>query len=247
MLDVPAVRKVRMRARMHGRVATVLAAGALGLVALAGPAAAHVEVSADTPQAGARNVTLTFVGEAESSRAGIASERVVLPAGITPQDVALVKAPAGWKLTANPDGFTVAGSALPVGQDATFAVTVAKLPVDATKLAFKTVETYGDGKVSRWIEIPQEGAAEPDNPAPMLTVRAAAMPPGADPGTPAPAPTAAGPSAAPTTAQAASSSKAEDGTWWPLWVAGGVAVVVVAGAVALILRRRRGGPDGVTR
>lgn len=229
-----------MRARVNAQVATVLAVGAVGLVALASPAAAHVEVSADTSQAGAPNVTLTFVGEAESDSAGIASERVVLPAGIKPQDVTLVKAPAGWKLTANPDGFTVAGRALPVGKDATFAVKVAQLPADATKLAFKTVETYGDGKIVRWIEIPQEGAEEPDNPAPMLTVRAAATPPAAEPTTPAPTTAAPALSAAPTTAQAAPSSNADDATRWPLWV-GGVALAVVAGAV-LILRRRRGGP-----
>jgi uncharacterized protein YcnI len=156
-----------MHARSRFLFATSLGALILGAT-VATPAWAHVEVSADRPQAGARNVTLTFKGEAESRTAGITSERVVLPAGITPQDATLVRAPAGWKLAATQDGFTVAGRALPVGDDATFSVTIAQLPTDATELAFKTVETYADGKVSRWIEVPTAGDTEPDNPAPVL-------------------------------------------------------------------------------
>jgi uncharacterized protein YcnI len=223
-----------MRWRVGSRVAVVLAGAGLGLVAVAGSAAAHVEVSADNAQAGARDVTLTFVGEAESTTSGIASERVVLPAGMTPQEVTLVKAPAGWTLTANPDGFTVAGRALPIGREATFVVKVAQLPTDVTELAFKTVETYGDGKVSRWIEIPQEGAAVPDNPAPMLKVRAAAALPTAKSSDPAPAPS----TAAPTTVQAVPVSDTGGGTRWPLWAAGAVALVAVVVGAVLVLRRR---------
>lgn len=227
-----------MRAGAMGRAVLATAAGGLGAVLLAGPAAAHVEVSADKPQAGAREVNLTFVGEAESSTAGIASERVVLPEGISPQDVTLVKAPTGWKLTTSADGFTVEGRALPVGEDATFVVQIAQLPPDAGKLAFKTVETYGDGEVVRWIEIPREGAAEPQRPAPTLVVRAAPTPSAAQPTTPAPATTAPA-----TTAPASSSTPSapadeeEPATRWPLWL-GGLAVLAVAAGAVLIWRRR---------
>ena len=74
---------------------TISALAGVGVLALAGPALAHVEVSANKTTAGATDVTLTFSGEAENDAAGIKSERVVLPAGIAPADVSLVKAPAG--------------------------------------------------------------------------------------------------------------------------------------------------------
>jgi hypothetical protein len=203
---------------------------------LAVPAWAHVEVSADNPQAGARNVTVTFDGEAESNKAGIASEQVVLPAGIKPSDVTLAKAPTGWTLTATADGFTVAGKALPIGQDATFSVVIAQLPSDATELVFKTLETYGDGSISRWIEIPEAGKPEPENPAPVLKLQPAAAPaattPAAAPTTPAAATTPASSSSAPVAAAATGSAAG----WW---IAAAVVVVLAAIAAWLLLARRR--------
>lgn len=41
------------------------------LLTFAGPAGAHVEVSSDTPSAGAVNAAVTFTAEAESTTAGI--------------------------------------------------------------------------------------------------------------------------------------------------------------------------------
>ena len=127
------------------------------MLGLAGPALAHVEVSADKTTAGASDVTLTFTGEAENPAAGIRSERVVLPAGIDPASVTLVKAPAGWTFTRAADGFTVGGKALRTGTDAVWKVRIAKLPDGQTRLSFKTLETYGNGDVSRWIEIQEPG------------------------------------------------------------------------------------------
>jgi hypothetical protein len=117
------------RERMVGALAAGVAAAAL----LAAPAFAHVEVEADKAQVGAANVTPTFHGEAESHSASIVSERVVLPQGIRPADVTLVKAPQGWTTTSSADGFTIADPALKVGQDAEFAVTVTQLPADASR------------------------------------------------------------------------------------------------------------------
>ncbi|WP_245718604.1 DUF1775 domain-containing protein [Micromonospora rhizosphaerae] len=182
-------------------------------------------------------MTLTFTGEAESNRAGINSERVVLPPAITPEQVRLAKAPFGWRLSHNPDGFTVAGPALRVGQDAVFAVTVAQLPSDATELPFKTLETYGDGRVDRWIEIPEAGKPAPANPAPVLKLKPAT-----------PVPTSASPT--PTSAAAAPSSAAPNAIHRPtgsdnatvtnlLWILL-IAVAVAAAAIgASVLRRRR--------
>src|SRR5690348_1276478 len=224
---------------MTKRVATVAVAAALGVLALAGPALAHVEVSADKTTAGASDVTLTFTGEAENDKAGIKSERVVLPAGLDPAGVTLVKAPAGWKFTAAPDGFTVGGTPLKIGVDAVWKVKIAKLPDGQTRLSFKTLETYGDGSIVRWIEIQEPGQPEPDNPAPLVTLQ---------PG-PSAAPSSAGPSpvisttspmnqtslAAPPVADLPGDEGSGGGSWW-LWVI--VAVLLIGGGAVLVLRRR---------
>jgi hypothetical protein len=211
---------------------TVGAIAGLAVAGLAGPALAHVEVSADKTQAGATDVTLTFTGEAENPNAGIKTERVVLPEGIAPTDVTLVKAPAGWTFARRADGFTVGGKELKTGTDAVWSVKIAKLPADATRLSFKTLETYGDGEVDRWIEIQEPGQAEPDHPAPLLTLKPAASTAPATPSTAA----AIVPSAAATTAQAEPASKSSGGSTWWIWVV--VLVVPVAVAVAIALRRR---------
>ncbi|WP_314245144.1 DUF1775 domain-containing protein [Streptomyces kutzneri] len=202
----------------------------------AGPAAAHAEVTASDPRALAENVTLSFTSEAESDTAGIAELKVVLPKGIAPDAVTLKDAPKEWKLTATPDGYAIGGPALATGTDAEYSITVRQLP-DGKSLAFKTLETYGDGKVSRWIEVPT-GGEKVDNPAPVLELKAAA--PGAKPiapiASPSPAPSAAPsvqPSAAPpapaapaasTGAQAASEA-----------AAAGNSTGAIAGAVAAVL------------
>jgi LPXTG-motif cell wall-anchored protein len=218
---------------------TVSAIAGVAVTALAGPAFAHVEVSADKTQAGATDVTLTFNGEAENPKAGIRSERVVLPTGIAPAEVTLVSAPAGWKFTSAADGFTVAGKALKVGTDAVWKVRIAKLPDGQTRLSFKTLETYGNGDISRWIEIQLPGQDEPDNPAPLLTLKpgavpGTAVPSGAASSFPATEPSATAPLTARTQPPVTTSSSSS--TWW-IWVVV-VALVVVAGGL-FVLRRRR--------
>ncbi|MEV2211958.1 DUF1775 domain-containing protein [Streptomyces sp. NPDC050997] len=173
------------------RVALAGAAALTAALALASPAAAHAEVEADHAQALAKDVTLSFVSEAESASAGFRELRVVLPKGIAPTDVTLDEGPKGWKLTATDDGYTVGGPALKSGIDAEHKIKVRQLP-DAKQLAFKTVETYSDGEISRWIELPT-GGKEPEQPAPVLTLKAAA--PGAKPVEPSPSQSAT-PSAA---------------------------------------------------
>ncbi|MET8627613.1 DUF1775 domain-containing protein [Kitasatospora sp. NPDC004669] len=193
--------------RLFGRAATVTAVVAGSLV-LAVPAFAHVEVASETAQALATNATVTFTAEAESSTAGLAKFQVVLPEGIAPSDVALADAPQGWTFAATADGYTVGGPALPQGKDAVYKITIKQLP-DAKELVFKTLETYSDGHIDRWIELPQ-GGAEPEHPAPTLKLAAAA--PGATPiGTPSAAATGAAPSATPSASATTSASAAASG------------------------------------
>jgi len=231
---------------MTKRVATVAAVAGFAVWGLAGPAFAHVEVSADKTAAGAPDVTLTFTGEAENDKAGIKSERVVLPAGIDPAGVTLVKAPAGWTFTSAADGFTVGGTPLKIGVDAVWKVKIAKLPDGETRLSFKTLETYGDGSIVRWIEIQEPGQPEPDNPAPLVTLKPG---PSAAATSASPAPAVGATSATSTTTPAQSPVAAlpgdegsgGTGTWW-IWVI--VAVVLIAGGGVLVLRRRNAARAG---
>jgi uncharacterized protein YcnI len=220
---------------------TAAAAAALAGPLVAGPAFAHVEVSADKDRAGAADVTLTVHGEAESDDAGIRSERVVLPDGIAPADVSLVDAPSGWAFRRTADGFTVGGKALEVGADAEWSVTVAKLPDGETRLSFRTLETYGDGEVSRWIEIQEPGQDEPDNPAPLVTLKAArataSASPSASPSTPPSAAPSAEPQPAPTLVAADPVEDDGSSLWW-VWVLVGVVLVGVVAAVVAARRRR---------
>ncbi|MFM9596053.1 DUF1775 domain-containing protein [Streptomyces scabiei] len=135
------------------------------------PASAHAEVESETARALAENVTLAFTSEAESDTSGFTHLRVVLPAGMAPGDITLADAPEGWKLKRAADGYTVAGPALDTGVDAEHSVRVRRLP-DAEQLVFKTVETYDDGRISRWVELPS-GDVEPEQPAPVLDLRPA--------------------------------------------------------------------------
>jgi uncharacterized protein YcnI len=226
------------RSRLTARVCVVAAAATALVLVLAGPALAHVQVSADKPQAGATDVTVQFDAEAESDAAGAKSVQVSLPEGIAPGDVSYVSGPTGWALTATADGYTVGGATLKVHQNVVYKVRIAKLPATATSLAFKTVVTYGNGDADRWIEIPVAGQAEPPHPAPVLALQPAVVVPSSA------APTSATPAVAPTSAAAttpAAASKGGGGSSALWWVLGAIVVVLVAGGGYWLLRRRAAG------
>ncbi|WP_328769628.1 DUF1775 domain-containing protein [Streptomyces sp. NBC_00286] len=228
------------------RIALAGAAALTATLTLATPVAAHAEVEADKPQALAEKATLSFVSEAESDTAGFTELRVVLPEGIAPGDVTLDEAPKGWKLKAADDGYTVGGPALKTGVDAEHKIKIRQLP-DAKELAFKTVETYSDGEVSRWIELPS-GGEEPEQPAPVLTLKAAA--PGATPlspsptasETPTPTPTPSVTESATTAAGAETENTAaeeDEGSSAGVIIGGVVVALLVLGGGAWWLAKRR--------
>ena len=68
---------------------------------------------------------------------------------------------------------TWSGGTIEPGQFQQFTVSVG-LPDDADELEFKALQTYSDGTVVRWIEAETPGGAEPEHPAPVLTLTAAA-------------------------------------------------------------------------
>ncbi|MCB5163891.1 YcnI family protein [Streptomyces bambusae] len=240
----PTVNAHHSRSRRRLGLAAAASLVLLGLAA--GPAAAHAEVTASDPRALAENVTLSFTSEAESDTSGIAQLRVVLPEGIAPDAVTLKAAPKAWQLKSTADGFTIGGTALATGTDAEFSIVVRQLP-EAKSLVFKTIETYGDGKVSRWIEVPTNGE-KVENPAPVLELKPAA--PGAKPIAPSPsptptpeAPTAAATTQPPTAAPAPSASpdSAGEGDSNTGVVIGVVAVVALLGVGGAVWWRRSRG------
>ncbi|MET9953671.1 DUF1775 domain-containing protein [Streptomyces sp. NPDC006339] len=237
----------RHRALAARRIGLVGATALTSVLVLAGPASAHAEVEADTPQALAQNVTLSFASEAESGTAGFTQLRIVLPKGIAPGDVVLKEGPKGWNLAPSADGYTIAGPALKAGVDAEHKIVVRQLP-DAEEIAFKTVETYSDGKTSRWIELPGGGGS--GQPAPLLKLKKAA--PGATPVAPKPSPTTTSPTPSPTPSETTSSSptaapepadksaaEEDSGNSTGLMVVSIAAVLAVLGAGAWWLLKRR--------
>jgi uncharacterized protein YcnI len=215
----------------------------VGALVFAAPAWAHTTVKVEPAVAGAPNALVTVNAAAESDTAGIASLRVVLPAGIAPADVTYVDGPPGWALQPDAEGYAVSGPAVTVGRDAVHRVRVKQLPSTQT-LVFKVLQTYTDGRVDRWIEVPEAGSAEPEFPAPVVTL---AAPPGGFPPSTAPpsaAPPSASPSETPAPIDPTSVAGPDTGTGskGPLpWVILGVVVVVVlAAAGGLIYARRRG-------
>ncbi|MET9683215.1 DUF1775 domain-containing protein [Streptomyces coeruleorubidus] len=235
------------------RLTGALSAVALALaVAAAGPAAAHAEVEAEGARALDQNVELTFSAASESATAGISKLEVVLPKGITPQDITYEEGPKGWKFAPTGRGYTVSGPKLAVGEDAEYVVTVRQLP-DAKELVFKTLQTYSDGKVDRWIQLEEEAEGDGHghgHPAPRLELKAAA--PGAE--LVSPSPTDEPTTSAPSPGTASDKPAAEESPAKPVADNGKdddgmpVAVPVGIGAVVLVLgggvwwfRNRRSG------
>ncbi|MDQ1043446.1 DUF1775 domain-containing protein [Streptomyces sp. V4I2] len=233
--------------RTARRLTVAAAAAATAVLLTAVPAAAHVEVESDKAQALAVNAELTFVAESESATAGITELRVVLPEGVAPADVTYGEGPEGWTFTANNDGYTVKGPAVKVGEDAEYSIVVRQLP-DAKELAFKTLQTYSDGKIDRWIELGESSGGGHGNGAPVLELEAAA--PGAKPvspsagesespaATPTPTPTAEETAVSPSPQAADTETDGDGGLSAGAWTGIVAAVLVAIAAVVFVVRRR---------
>jgi uncharacterized protein len=248
------------------RVAGVLAAAATGVVVLAGVASAHVTVQPSTAAAGSYT-TLTFEVPNESSGASTVGLDVELPADAPIASVSIQPKP-GWTYEvahskpATPlktdDGEVteivskISWKAAPgnpgikPGEFDTFPISAGPLPAKAGSLAFKALQTYSDGTVVRWIDVAAPGAAEPEHPAPSLTLTAASGDEHGGSATGAATPGAEEMSAQATapaqgTAGAAPASDTSDGTARAVGIAG-LAVGVLGfgiGGLAFAATRRR--------
>ncbi|MGZ4451682.1 MAG: YcnI family copper-binding membrane protein [Nocardioides sp.] len=160
----------------------LLAAPALALaalIALAGGASAHVTVNPSTATGGSWS-KLTFRVPTESETASTTKVQVYFPADAGFQSVT-VKPHPGWSYSISRTNDTVEqitwtpitkAYEIRPGEFDEFDVSVGPLP-DSGTLTFKALQTYSDGSVVRWIDIPASGQTEPEHPAPVLTITAA--------------------------------------------------------------------------
>jgi uncharacterized protein YcnI len=159
------------------------------VVLMAAPAWAHVTISPTSAPKGS-DAVLAFTVPDESASASTVKIAFFFPTD-HPIAEALVEPIAGW--TAQVEMMHVAkaiqtdsgsvseavksvtwtGGHIVPGDFQQFKVSVG-LPGDAASLEFKALQTYSDGTLVSWIEDPPAaGAAEPDHPAPVLTLTAA--------------------------------------------------------------------------
>lgn len=187
---MPAPSRSRPPRRALSRAALVLAATIAGIVLSAVPALAHITVTPGSAPPGSAAV-LTFHIPSEEASAYTTRVDMQIPTG-HPIAQLLVKPVAGWTIAvraitlARPlvtdDGqFTQAvsevtwsGGRIAPGQFQDFSLSADPLPQGGGELAFKTIQTYSNGDVVRWIDVAAPGQPEPDHPAPLLTLTTAA-------------------------------------------------------------------------
>ncbi|MDT4894333.1 MAG: hypothetical protein QOE97_3368 [Pseudonocardiales bacterium] len=167
-----------------------IAAVALGIFALAGPASAHVTVVApDATQGG--DAVLTIRVPTESATASTIALRVQLPTDTPIASVAVQPHP-GWSFTTKTvklaapiktdDGDVTeavseidwkadsAATAIKPGEFDEFNVSAGPLPMTDT-LTLRAIQVYSDGSQVAWNETPAPGSTtEPDHPAPSVTL-----------------------------------------------------------------------------
>jgi periplasmic copper chaperone A len=236
------LRSLLARAAAVGGVAVAVT------LAVAAPAFAHVTVNPDSASQGGYT-KVSFRVPNEKDNADTTKVEVNLPTD-TPIASVSLKPMAGWTETtektklATPittdDGqiteaitkitwTAAAGNAIKPGQFQEFDVSLGPLP-KADQVAFKALQTYSDGDIVRWIEVPTPGGEEPEHPAPVLKLTAAAD--------------TAGPS---TSAPVSAPGRPDNGggvDW--LGIAG--IVLGLAGLVAALLAARRAGrPEATDR
>ncbi len=226
---------MRLTGRNGLRVATVLAATAAIIGAAALPAAAHVTVNPREATAGGY-AKLTFRVPNESDTASTVKLEVAFPQDAPFASVSVRPVP-GWTVTTETRKLTTpikahdseiteavsrivwtadAAAAIKPGQFQEFDVSAGPLP-EVQQIIFKSLQTYSDGNIVRWIEEPKDGA-QLERPAPVLKVL------------PKTAPVAA----ANTTTTSTDDSNANG---WAIGL-GGAALLVALAALGLALRRK---------
>lgn len=177
--------------RITRRIAVVGGVAATTVLLVSGTAFAHVTVQPEGAAAKGGYATIAFKVPNERDNASTTKLEITLPTDHPLASVSAEPVP-GWqvKITksklAKPltiegkqideavSKVTWTGGKIEPGQFQRFPLSVGQLPTDADQLTFKALQTYSNKEVVRWIEEQKPGAAEPENPAPVLKLTAAA-------------------------------------------------------------------------
>ncbi|MEU5941242.1 YcnI family protein [Micromonospora sp. NPDC047548] len=242
---------IRLR-RPATAAALALAAVTTAVLGFAGPASAHVSVNPKEATQGSYG-RFAFRVPNESDTASTTKVEVVLPENAPVGSVSTMPVP-GWtvaveKRKVDPPievhgsqlteavsklTWTATGdAAVKPGQFQEFPVSLGPLP-QVDRMVFKTLQTYSDGNVQRWIDEPTPGAEEPENPAPVLTLTPAS----------ATASASATPAASPAGQAQAAADEDSDGPATGLAIAGLVAGLagLLLGGLAFARTRRQPAP-----
>ncbi|MDT5032247.1 MAG: hypothetical protein QOC94_2418 [Actinoplanes sp.] len=235
-----------MKRSLLVRAGAVTATAAAFLLAVAGPASAHVTVNPNTAAQG-DYTKIAFRVPNETDSTDTTKLEVDLPTD-TPIASVSLKPVQGWTAAAVTSKLTTpiktddgevteaitkitwtagAGGAIKPGQFQEFELSLGPLP-KTNQVVFKALQTYSDGSIVRWIDEPTTDGTEPEHPAPVLKLDAAASG-GAAAGSGAPTVTAV---AAPDTSQ-----NKNDGSGSAWGIAG--LVVGLAGLVFGLLAYRK--------
>lgn len=174
------------------RIAAAGAVSGIAVLALSAPAFAHVSVQPEGTAAKGGYAVVDFKVPNERDNASTTKLEVNFPtdhplASVMPQPVPGWKAEVTKSKPAKPleshgkqitevvtkVTWTADGKGIEPGYFQKFPVSLGALPEDTDELVFKAIQTYDNKEVVRWIEVPQEGQEEPDNPAPVLELAAA--------------------------------------------------------------------------
>ncbi len=175
-----------------GRIVTVGSGSVLvAVLATATPASAHVTVHPATVTAGSIDVELTFRVPNERDDANTVGVQVFFPTDLPLLTVDVQPVP-GWtskvdtktldKPVQTDDGpvsevvsdviWTATSGGIAKGQYQDFPVAAGQAPTATGDLVFKSLQSYSNGDVVRWIQVATTQNPSPDAPAPVVTVTA---------------------------------------------------------------------------
>lgn len=243
------------------RIAAAAAVAGTTVLVLASPALAHVSVQPEGKAAKGGYAVVDFKVPNERDDASTVKLEVNFPAehplaSVMPEpvpgwDAKVTKSKLDKPLNLHGRQITevvskvtwtaAKGGGIKPGFFQKFPVNVGALPEDTDELVFKAIQTYSGGEVVRWIEV-QQGAEEPENPAPVLALSAAEEDGhhGADADDNASAEPSAGTDRAAAHTDAAAGEASQDSTDTTARVLGVVGIVVgVAGVAYGVLAGRR--------
>ncbi|MER5582759.1 YcnI family copper-binding membrane protein [Streptomyces asoensis] len=178
--------------RIATRVTAAAAVAGCAVLVLSGPAFAHVSVAAEGSAAKGGYAVVDFKVPNERDNASTTKLEVAFPAD-HPLTSAMPEPINGWKIDVTKSKlakpievhgkqiseavskitWTATGKGIEAGYFQKFPVSVGALPEDTDELVFKAIQTYSNKEVVRWIEVQEDGAEEPENPAPVLALTAA--------------------------------------------------------------------------